>query len=480
MKMYVCLIATLACVVGCTKESPAATQADSPVVSTPAAPPAPPAPPGAPELEPQWALSLGSPSLDRADCVAMDERGFSYLAFVLDAIPRTPKGDRGIMTLHVAAFDPAGVEQWRQGFQSSGDLWAESLDVNSDGSIDVLLHTLGDFRVGKQVFKKNSVAKHVWVRLAAGGAVQRAEEIGETGALATAENGDLFVARTDVAKKSFVVTRRDLEGAERWTTELLIESGETIFSGLDYVVFGGGMLVVSGTVIGELVVGEQRAGELHQTGAWLARLDPDTGKVAWVRVLFMADAIRSPQVALLESGDMLAVTQFPRDEDTLIRQGDELLPRARGGGYDISRLSPEGDTRWRQTFGHDTLGFEHFNIDWGLMSPHALGDRAVLLASAGVTFAPDDPRTAQLGVDAVYLGWLDEDGKLLRSDLFGSPKDDGAGALAISGGRLLLAGRFAGPMRIGETTLEPVPRPSGHTLMSVFLASFALQPDTPD
>jgi hypothetical protein len=149
---------------------------------------------------------------------------------------------------------------------------------------------------------------------------------------------------------------------------------------------------------------------------------------------------------------------------------DELLPRARDLGYDISRVSAEGEIRWRQTFEHDLLEFSLFGLEG-----HAVGDRAVVMGTLGVGLPPRKPDSRD-----IYLGWLDENGKLLRSDRIGSPDhQDQADGIAISGGRLVLAGSFAGPMRIGQTTLEPVPG-DRETLMSVFLASFALQSEASD
>lgn len=439
---------------------PSQADQDSPAPE-PAAAPEPPAP--APTLEPQWAISFGTPWLDSADRLAVDARGVTYLSFRLNAngwLPEYEKSDR--RALAVAAFDPAGVELWRQeDFDISPTAYTHSLVAGADGAIELVIGGLGTFEIGERKTKQGA-----WVRLsAADGSIERVVELGDINTASPAL-GELFVAKSHYDPKAFEITRMGADGEARWTSSLPIDTNASGFFGMTHqLTVADGAVWASGSIEGQLMLeGEAPVGEFFEDCAWIARLDADTGALAWAKVPLIGDGIGMPRLSPHASGDVLAITKLPRNPGVELSDGRAPVSRTADDDYMLERFDAKGESRWRRMLPGavpELLGLMNLRAA-------ALGQRTVLLGQAA----------AKLGNGDIYLGWLDEQGQVLRRDLFGSPQLEVVDGLVVSGERLIIAGGFAGPLHIGSTTLEPVPLPeygTGDTRMSLFVASFALR-----
>jgi hypothetical protein len=207
---------------------------------------------------------------------------------------------------------------------------------------------------------------------------------------------------------------------------------------------GGDGVVIGGSFSGTLRIADKVLSSAGHSDGFVARLTA-TGGLAWLIGVGGpgADAVHGVACA----ADRIAIAgTFSVGADLL---GETLTPveerSPRGDGF-VAELDPTGARRWVQSFGgkaDDAVA--GVAID-------AAGRIAVAATAQDVVHVGAVELTAAGSADGL-VAWWGPGGSAINAVLVGGPDFDGLRAIAAAGNRVVIAGFYAGSIRLGDQAL---------------------------
>ncbi|HEX3481743.1 MAG TPA: hypothetical protein VHT91_42315 [Kofleriaceae bacterium] len=229
-------------------------------------------------------------------------------------------------------------------------------------------------------------------------------------------------------------------GAPAW--KLAVDSTE--WAVIAAIAATGDGVAIGGTFSGTLRIADRVVSSAGETDGFAARLTA-TGGVAWlIRVGGPgADAVHGVAAA----GDKIALAgSFAPGAELLgepLVSFDERSPRADGF---VAELDPAGARRWVQSFG----GKADDAVAGAAID--AAGRIAIAATAIDTVHLGGSELTAAGPADGL-VAWWGPGGTLLDAVLVGGPDFDGLRAIAPAGDRVVVAGFYAGSIRLGGRAL---------------------------
>jgi hypothetical protein len=313
-----------------------------------------------------WVRSLGGDSSDVGRKIAMDASGFVYVAgeFAASAdFGSTTLSSLGANDGFVAKLDSAGNVQWAKRWGTSGNDYAQGLDVDGAGNVYALGHRLGD---SYDILKFSPAGAAQWSKTIVDHSMMTSADlaVSSAGKVFVAGSFDGIVDFDPSAKTKYIssgagrggfVLQLDTNGKFNWVSPFL---GKTVGStsssawAMSVVVDNGGSVIVGGSFIGtvDFNPGGGTTYLSTQNGAFITKLN-SAGALAWARELEGNSSTFVRGLDLDAAGNIYASGTFNGTVD--LDPGAGSFSRTTAGQSDIYvvKLTAAGNLIWAETFG---------------------------------------------------------------------------------------------------------------------------------
>lgn len=376
---------------------------------------------------PDWTRQFGTDGFDNARSVAVDASGNVFVAgnpggTLPGQLPGSSTGG------YLAKFDEKGTLLWTRQFGPSGFTVTMAVAVDASGNAFVLGNTDGTFpdqspagSTDGFLIKFDGSGNVVWTRQFGTNANEdnRGIAVDASGsAFVVGYTSGAFSGQMNAGSSDVFVIGFDKDGFRLWTRQFGTTSSD---SGLTIAADANGNLVVGGSTYGAL---QATAGN---GDAFVAKLD-GFGNILWTRQFGSGGIDVASSVAVSSKGEVFATGYVLG-----VLPGQTFVGKL--DAY-VVKFDGTGGLLWARQFGTDQDDYAN------AIAVDARGNAVV----AGFTSGVFSGQTPLGGADA-FVAKLDETGKLLETERFGTDKDDYALGLALaSRGKFVVVGQTAGAL----------------------------------